>query len=318
MGVVIFLLLFNAFLALREDLKSRAAVENLKQKLQLSAKALREGKWEAIAARELVPGDVIRIRHGDWVPADARVVGGSCGVDQSALTGESVILERPAGSLLFAASLLRRGEVTAVVSATGEKTFFGKYVFGWIEACKPVQTGSDCLWLFCGCCGCVLAGKTAKLVDESAPATHMEHVFSQVTKGVMAIVLLAEIIAVIVLFATKPASEVVDSISTLLVLIVSTIPVAFPAMYTTAMALGSHELVSKGVIVTRLAVTEDAASMTVLCSDKTGTITKNEMTVKEIVLLPRPPVSTDAAVKQLPTTDQQLLAYGVLASQLAK
>ncbi len=192
MCVVIFLLFFNAGLAFREDLKAREAVEALKQKLQLSAKVLRDGQWSCIPARELVPGDVIRLRSGDWVPADARVAAGSCGVDQSALTGESVILDRPSGSLLFSASILKRGEVTCVVSAIGLHTFFG--TFGGAIHVSSVHPPTSFL---------LLAGKTAKLVDESAPTTHIDTVVSTVTKGLVSIIIVALIAALIVLITSR-------------------------------------------------------------------------------------------------------------------
>jgi H+-transporting ATPase len=165
---------------------------------------------------------------GDLVPADCRLVqcssghggggGGSVGVDQSALTGESVILDRPVGTLLFAASLVKRGEATAVVTATGAATFFGK---------------------------------TARLVDESAPLQHMDKVLQNVVKSLMSVVITMLVVAIIGVAAGAGKISLVEVLPLLLILLVGAMPVALPAMFTTAMALGSNQLVQKGVLVTR-------------------------------------------------------------------
>jgi magnesium-transporting ATPase (P-type) len=196
-----------------------------------------------------------RLRMGDFVPADAQVTRGSCGVDQSALTGESVILDRGEGALLFGASLMRRGEVTAVVTATGASTFFGEHLKAFWRLRSSGAIRSLVHALFALLC----AGKTAKLVDDSKPRTHIDTVVASVTKGLMSVVVVACLIAVIVVAATdvskssisslhQPlypcavshllvvrgvAGMLLDTVSLLLVVLVASIPVALVPMYTT-------------------------------------------------------------------------------------
>ena len=134
--VIVFLLLFNATMALWREKRARTAIASLKQRLRIQSRVKRDGKWLTITARELVPGDLIRVRAGDLLPADIKLVDGALGVDQSALTGESITVEKSAREVAYSGSSVKRGEATATIDATGIKTYFGKTV-SLLELAKP-------------------------------------------------------------------------------------------------------------------------------------------------------------------------------------
>jgi H+-transporting ATPase len=242
------LLVFNAALSIFEEKRANAAVEFLKQKLSIQAKVKRDGKWISRPARELVVGDAIRLRAGDVVPADVKVARGSAEVDQSALTGESLSVSKKEEDTINSGSILTRGEVSGTVTATGTRTYFGR---------------------------------TVELVQLAKPKLHMEEVTANVVRWLIAVVvvLLGTAIAVSVIRHV----DLTQIVPLAVVLLVSAIPVALPAMFSISMALGSMELAKKGVLVTRLSASEDAATMDVLCADKTGTLTKNKLVVSETV-----------------------------------
>jgi H+-transporting ATPase len=247
--IVTGLLLLNVLLGYFQEERANKALEALKQKLHVNSRVYRDGKWTVIPARELVPGDIVRIRAGDIVPADIVIGEGEVEVDQSALTGESLTVSRGSNEAVYSGSVIRRGEATGIVTATGAKTYFGK---------------------------------TTELVNIAKPKLHMEEVIGQVVKWllIMVITLLA---AAFVYSAILIKAGYLSLLELSLVLLVSAIPVALPAMFTITMALGSIELSKKGVLVTRLSASEDAASMDTLCVDKTGTITLNKISVAEVV-----------------------------------
>jgi len=247
--IVTGLLLLNVLLGYFQEERANKALEALKQKLHVNSRVYRDGKWTVIPARELVPGDIVRIRAGDIVPADIVIGEGEVEVDQSALTGESLTVSRGSNEAVYSGSVIRRGEATGIVTATGAKTYFGK---------------------------------TTELVNVARPKLHMEEVIGQVVKWllIMVITLLA---AAFVYSAILIKAGYLSLLELSLVLLVSAIPVALPAMFTITMALGSIELSKKGVLVTRLSASEDAASMDTLCVDKTGTITLNKISVAEVV-----------------------------------
>lgn len=267
--VVTGLLLLNVILGFAQEQRASSALEALKQKLHVMTKVIRDGTWKSVSARELVPGDIIRVRAGDFVPADLRIIEGNVEVDQSALTGESLTVSKEKEEQVFSGSIIRRGEITGVVVGTGARTFFGK---------------------------------TTELVKIAKPKLQMEEVISQVVKWllVMVIVLLGAALA----FSAIEGQNLFDLLPLALVLLVSAIPVALPAMFTITMALGSMELSKKGVLVTRLSASEDAASMDALCVDKTGTITFNTLSVVDVA-----PMNGH--------TQDYVIAYGALASQEA-
>lgn len=245
--IIAALLLVNAVLGFVQERQATRAVCALKQKLQLQARVLRDGVWQTVNSAELVPGDVIRARSGDFVSADFRILDSEATVDQSALTGESLPIEKKRGDVVYSGSLFMKGEVTGVIVATGTQTMFGK---------------------------------TAQLVQLARPKLHVESVISNLTKWL--IVLVVSLLLVASAVAYLRGINLLDMLSLALVLIVAAIPVALPTMFTITMALGSYELAGKGVLVTRLSASEDAALMDVLCVDKTGTITENKLSIAEV------------------------------------
>ena len=229
----------------------------------------RGGEWIQLPARELVPGDVVRLRAGDLAPADVQVAEGQVEVDQSALTGESLTVERKQGESLFAGSVVRSGEVTGVVSATGLKTYYGR---------------------------------TAELVQIAKPKLHIEEMISKVVRWLLIMVVVS--VGLGMGYALLRGISLAEIAPLTVILLVSAVPVALPTMFTISMALGSLELSKKGAIVTRLDAVEDAATMDVLCADKTGTITMNQLTLADVL-----PVGTHSK--------DEVVLFGALASQEA-
>lgn len=266
--IVTGLLVFNAVLSFLEEQRASSAVEALKEKLRVNARVLRDGNWKLVPARELVPDDVIRVRSGDFVPADVRIQG-QVSVDQSALTGESRIVEKMPNDLLYSGSIVKRGESNGLVVSIGVKTYFGR---------------------------------TVQLVQMAKPKLHIEAVVSNVVRWLLIIV--AALIAVAFVFSVFRSIAVSDVLPIVLVLLLSAIPVALPAMFTASLAIGSRELAKKGVLVTRLSAVEDAATMDVLCADKTGTITMNKLSITNAIPLNG-------------FTEKDVILYGALASQEA-
>jgi H+-transporting ATPase len=250
-AVISGLLLFNAGLAMFQEGRAQATLTALKSRLALNASVRRDGRWGTVAATELVPGDVIKLSLGGIVAADAMLTEGEVLLDQSMLTGESVPIEAEAGRQTFAGALVRRGEAVAEVTATGSRTKFGR---------------------------------TAELVRTA-------HVVSTQQKAVLRVVRnLAAVSGVVILvilayavFLKLPFDEIVPLILTA---ILGSIPVALPATFTLASAIGARALAKVGVLPTRLSAVDEAATMDVLCADKTGTLTANELTVAEIRVLP--------------------------------
>jgi H+-transporting ATPase len=243
--VILFLLCSNAVVGFWEEHQAGNAIAALKAKLAITARVRRDGKWATPKPSELVPGDVIRLRLGDIVPADARLLAGDpVEVDQSALTGESLPATRKSGEAVFSGSIMRQGEIDAMVYATGTKTYFGK---------------------------------TAQLVQEAHTVSHFQKAVLKIGDYliVLAVVLVAVIIGVS-LFRHDPIS---DTLEFALVLLVAAIPVAMPTVLSVTMAVGARLLAKKQVIVTRLSAVEELAGVDILCSDKTGTLTQNKLTL---------------------------------------
>jgi plasma-membrane proton-efflux P-type ATPase len=250
LAVVSALLVVNAVLSFMQERRAAGVVESLRQRLQIGARVLREAAWQVIPARELVPGDIVRVRSGDIVPADVTLLAGALSVDQSALTGESLDVEKGVGDVLSAGSIVRRGEGNGVVVLTGAKTSFGR---------------------------------TTELVQAARPQLHIEAVVAKVVRWLFGIVgALLGVVAVLSLIRHVPLLEMVPL---MLVLLMSAVPVALPVMFTVSMAVGAKELARRGVLVTRLSAAEDAATMDVLCVDKTGTITMNQLAVTGVIAL---------------------------------
>jgi len=242
------LMVFNAVVGFLQERKAAKTVGALKGSLQVKARVLRGGQWGEVAGNQLVPGDIIRIRTGDFITADAKLISGSVSTDQSALTGESARIAKQQGNVVYAGSAVKSGECTAVVIGTGIDTFFGK---------------------------------TVELIRKAKPRLHMEEVVSHVVKVLLIIVL--AFLAVTLAMSLLRGEAFLAVLPLLLILLVSAVPVALPAMFSVSMANGSRQLAAQGVLVSRLSATEDAATLTTLCIDKTGTLTQNKLTVEEII-----------------------------------
>jgi len=269
MIIVSSLLLFNSIIGFVQEKKANVALKFLKQKLKVSSRVKRDGEWILIPSREIVPGDLIRLRAGDFVPADVVVVDGIAEVDQSSVTGESLPVEKGINDTLYSGSTVKRGEVTGIVTSTGTRTYFGK---------------------------------TVELVQIARPKLHMEEVISKVVKWLS--VMAAVLIAISLFFTAYRGLDLLGVVPLVTILIVSVVPVALPTMFTISMALGSLELAKRGVLVTRLSACEDAATMDVLCVDKTGTLTVNKLSIVDVL-----PVGNHGK--------EDVVLHGALASQEA-
>jgi H+-transporting ATPase len=244
-GIILVLLLANAVVGFWEEHQAGNAIAALKAKLAIKARVKRDGKWISPEARELVPGDVIRVRLGDIVPADARLLDGDeIEVDQSALTGESLPAARKPGDAVFSGSIIRQGEIGAMVYATGANTYFGK---------------------------------TAQLVQEADSVSHFQRAVLKI--GDYLIILAATLVVLILGVALFRGDPILTTLQFALVLTVAAIPVAMPTVLSVTMAVGARLLARKEAIVTRLAAIEELAGVDVLCADKTGTLTQNKLTL---------------------------------------
>jgi H+-transporting ATPase len=263
------LMIFNGVVGFLQERKAAKTVKALKSSLQVMVRVLRGGKWGEVSGKQLVPGDVIRIRTGDFITADAKLVSGTGSADQSALTGESAWINKQEGNVVYAGSSIKSGECTAVVISTGIKTFFGK---------------------------------TAELVQTAKHRLHMDEVVTSVVKILFSIVL--AFLAITLTVSLIRGEAFLSTLPLVLILLISAVPVALPAMFSVSMAKGSRQLAGRGVLVSRLSATEDAATLTTLCIDKTGTLTQNKLSVQEL-----------SAADHFTTTE--VLQYAVLASVAA-
>jgi H+-transporting ATPase len=243
--IIFALLLSNAVVGFWEEHQAGNAIAALKKKLASTAKVKRDGKWTDPPARELVKGDVIRLRLGDIVPADARLLAGDpVQVDQSALTGESLPAERKPGDAVFSGSIIRQGEIDALVYATGTNTYFGK---------------------------------TAQLVEQAVTVSHFQRAVLKI--GDYLIIMAVVLVVVIVTVALFRGDPILNTLQFALVLLVASIPVAMPTVLSVTMAVGACLLAKKEAVVTRLSAIEELAGVDILCSDKTGTLTQNKLTL---------------------------------------
>jgi len=269
LAVVSVLLVVNAVLGFMQERRAAGVIAALRRRLPVTARVRRDTEWGVIPARELVPGDIVRVRLGDIVPADVRLLSGALSADQSALTGESGEIDKAPGDVLPSGSVIRRGEGNGVVMLTGTQTYFGR---------------------------------TTELVQQARPKLHIEAVVAKVVRWLFVIV--GALLGVVIVLSLLRREPLLEMASLLLVLLMSAVPVALPVMFTVTMALGARELAKGGVLVTRLSAVEDAATMDVLCVDKTGTITMNHLAVSGVI--PR-----------APATAADVLLAGALASEEA-
>jgi H+-transporting ATPase len=254
--IILLLLVANAVVGFWEEREAGNAIEALKSKLAVKARVKRDGKWINPPARELVPGDVIQLRLGDIIPADARLLDGDeVSVDQSALTGESLPTTRKSGEAVFSGSIIRRGEIGALVYATGTNTYFGK---------------------------------TAQLVEEAHTVSHFQKAVLKI--GNYLIILAVALVAVIITVAIFRGDQILTTLQFALVLTVAAIPVAMPTVLSVTMAVGARLLSKKQAIVSKLVAIEELAGVDVLCADKTGTLTQNKLTLGDTVSVNNIPV----------------------------
>ncbi len=247
-GIIFALLLINAVVGFWQEYQAGNAIAMLKEQLALEARVLRDGKWQKIAARDLVPGDIVRIRNGDIVPADVKLIEGDLlSADESALTGESMPVEKHVSDVAYSGSTIKQGEMTALVVTTGEATFFGK---------------------------------TARLAGEATTTSHFQKAVIRI--GDYLIVLAIVLVAIVFIVSLMRHESALETLQFALVLIVAAIPAALPAVLSITMAVGATALARKEAIVSRLVAIEEMAGVDVLCSDKTGTITENKLTLAEV------------------------------------
>ncbi|MGD0961701.1 MAG: HAD-IC family P-type ATPase, partial [Methylomonas sp.] len=233
-----------ALLSFTQESRAAGVVAALRRRLQVSARTLRNSSWSLIPVRELVPGDILRVRSGDIIPADLKLLAGALTLDQSALTGESKAVDKVTGDLLSSGAIVSRGEGDAVVILTGARTLFGR---------------------------------TAELVRQAKPTLHIEAVVAKLVRWLFVIV--GALVVVVISLTLYRGNSFLPIAPLMLVLLMSAVPVALPVMFTVSMAFGSKQLAKRGVLITRLSAVEDAATMDVLCVDKTGTITMNQLAV---------------------------------------
>jgi len=269
LAVVSALLVVNALVSFVQERRAAGVVDTLRRRLQVSSRVLREANWQVVPARELVPGDIVRMRAGDIIPADVKLLTGTLSVDQSVLTGESKDADKAPGEVLSSGSVVRRGEGNGVVLLTGGQTYFGR---------------------------------TTELVQEARPKLHIDAVVARIVRWLFLVV--GALLGMVVVMSLMRGTPLLQMVPLMLILLTSAIPLSLPVMFTVSMAVGSKELSKRGVLVTRLSAAEDAATMDVLCVDKTGTITMNQLAVTGVIPLAH-------------ATQADVLFAGALASQEA-
>jgi H+-transporting ATPase len=246
--IIAVLIVTNAMIGFIHSRSSQKALELLKERLAVSAVARRGGTWATINASEIVPGDIAVVQMGDIVPADAKLMSGALSVDQSAMTGESLPVEVGPSDILYASSVVKRGEAHCLVVNTGNNTYFGR---------------------------------TAELVQVARPKSHQEQIMLSIVRYMMYLGIAALVSVAVGALLMKIGILTVATFA--VIFLMGAVPVALPAVLAIVQAVGAMELVRKGVLVTRLDSMEDAASLDVLCLDKTGTLTMNQLSVTEVI-----------------------------------
>ena len=247
-GIIFALLTINTVIGQIQSRGSQKALTTLKKRLAINARVLRDGNWFTKESRAIVPGDIISVGLGDIVPADAKIVSGDISIDQSILTGESLTVSARESAIIYSGSIVKRGEAKCVVVNTGANTYFGK---------------------------------TTELVKTAKPKSHQEQIMLAIVKYMMYLGIAALILVAI--YAVIIGTGFVSILTFAIIFLMGAVPVALPAVLAIVQSVGAVELSKKGVLVTRLDSIEDAASIDILCLDKTGTITQNQLSVGEII-----------------------------------
>jgi H+-transporting ATPase len=265
--IIFILLMINGLVGFYQEYTADNTIDLLKEKLSYKAEVLRDGKWIELPSKEIVPGDVVRVHLGDIIPADVKLIEDSyLTVDESALTGESLPLDKKIGNIAYSGSIVQRGNMQGLVLATGLYTYFGK---------------------------------TAKLVTQVKRKSHLEEAVVKIGDYLITLdVIMVSFIFIAGLFRNQ---SFFDILGFSLVLTIASIPVAQPAVLSVTMTVGAKALAIKKAIVSKLTAIEEMAGMDVLFSDKTGTLTKNKITIAEIVPYNK-------------FTDDDVLFYAALAS----
>lgn len=245
---IAFLLIFNAVVAAWQEGRADNALELLRSRIVANVRVERDGRWTTLPADRLVPGDVVHLGAGDVAAADIRLRGGWLAVDASVLTGEALPKTIRSGSPVYAGSIVRSGNAEGVVTATGVSTKFGR---------------------------------AAELVRVAKSSGTLERLVSQLVSALS--VVSVAVVAIVAATALREGTNIVDVAVFAAMILLASVPIALPAAFTLATTLGSLELAKRGALVTRLSAVEDAASMDVLCTDKTGTITQNRVVVGDCV-----------------------------------
>jgi H+-transporting ATPase len=244
------LLLVNGAVGFWEEHQAASAIAALREQLAVRARVRRDGRWQTLEARLLVPGDLVHVELGQIVPADGTVVDGSCEADQAALTGESLPVDRSSGDDLYSGSVIARGEASVVVRETGPRTLFGR---------------------------------TAELAGAEPPPSHFQQAVLAI--GRYLIMLALVLVVVIVAVSLARGNGVSETLEFALVVTIASVPVALPAVLSVTMAVGSRTLARQQAVVSHLPAVEELAGVDVLCADKTGTITQNALTLADPVVL---------------------------------
>ncbi len=267
--IIILMLLINSIVRFWEENKADNAIELLKEKLALRAKVIRDGNWIEIQARELVPGDIVHLRLGDIIPADVKLIDGEyLSVDESVLTGESLPVDKKVSDMGYEGAIIRQGEMNGVVIGTGLNTFFGK---------------------------------TTKLVQDAQTKSHFQKAIVKI--GNYLIIIAVTLVTIVFIVGLIRAEGFFNLLQFALVLVVAAIPVALPAVMMVSMAVGAMELAKKKAIVSKLLSIEEAASMDILCCDKTGTLTKNQISIAKVIPFGK-------------YSEKDVILYGGLASKV--
>ena len=247
-GIILALLLLNGVVGFWEEHQAANAIEALKERLAKQARVRRDGEWRTVPAEEMVPGDLVAVARGDVIPADGRIVDGMAEADESALTGESLPVEKGAGDGVYSGTVVSRGSPKVRVFATGSRTEFGR---------------------------------TAELTGEEGPQSHFQAAIFSI--GRYLIVIAMSLIAVIVIVSLLRGTSVTTTLEFALVVTIASIPVALPAVLSVTLAVGARDLAKREAVVSHLPAVEELSGVDVLCADKTGTITKNELAIVDVV-----------------------------------